>query len=637
MNLLRQHTIRFEIFNRLFEFYIMKCIFFFKRIWQLLIFLALGVSVINCGMPICNGTNVNKATCDAAKGSWILGDFVCSKGLQPTEVIYVSSDPDLNHEVYTTASEFEKFKASQGTYYPVELTCGSTTLPDPTNPFGDESYIVGRTPDKCNLSASGGRITETSSYVVVENCKNQYYMDTQNTLDQKFEAAYRVIYIKFVIQDYDPTKNYALYIDEQSTRVFQTRIAYPIEQNRDIKYIEPPVKPNQITPIKGTIQAHLYLKATDLLTEITKTYTVTIKTFTNDINVPNSNVPNLTPSTFELSNRYFRNGVNYQTRVMNITLYGNSGTTFESNISGYSANAETFETTFKNVWTSSYIHLYPNYLPNNYTPPPNLQIGQQPNLVPKNTALPNYLIDASGYGVLLEEDVTEAVNVGKVTDKDVFEYVVKIFSGRLQSYHNHNIINSLSEVNTLKGVIDGTNNQPAYNNTIGLVVINGFKIYDRTLVDKTSTKKLPSGSTITAYQSNINSSIEYGFTYGATDPTIYNPFCVVNRGSVARHITNVSDINGFLIAVAMHEMAHAWYWTGATDRTISDNMQSHAAHVTGVNQKTCLMLSAPLGYTDATAFPFASDRLKYLNDKRASMQFSEGVQDKLANVLAVSY
>lgn len=506
-------------------------------------------------------------------------------------------------------------------------------------------YIIDRT--ACT-PGDNFRINAPNS-IVIEDCTPPYYIDTHWLKDQfSPTSGDRILYIGVNIDPFDPAKRYALYIEDGLAVIYKGELGY-FNGNTHIVEVLPNREPRTPAAVQFTVQARVYMNASPLSNPQQKSYNVSVKEFVDNINSPTGPVTSISPVTLELNNRYLHQGVPYKERVMSIQFLGNSGTTFNSNVSGLG-----FHATFTKVWTNSEIHAYPNYLPSgSYKPSVNPGV---PNTTPGNTVLPNYLVDSDGYGVILDTDFN---NADLSSDQSCYDDLLEWgWEMRLEAYLSHINNNEANDVNTLAKLEDTRNEAaaqvPPYQNQVSVLAITGFRIYEvdpgtgelkrnpnGTLAPHiTATKLFPSGGTLTAYRASLQTGT-LGATISLPSAAQYHPVIVIDVGLITQ-LTGASNLSTKIMATTMHELAHAWFNKKVTDDALDNGTPaggalSHAAYVKGAGSAYCLMRYCPAGQENNMGSISSTVMQQFTTNQLNQMAFSRSIQQRLANVMAMTY
>jgi hypothetical protein len=483
--------------------------------------------------------------------------------------------------------------------------------------------------------------------IVVEDCTPPYHIDTHWVKDQFGPiSGDRSVYIGVSIDPFDPAKRYALYVEDGSVVIFRGELGY-FNGSTHIAEVNPKKEPKKPGLVEFTVRTKLFMNASPLGNPQQRTYTVSVKEFVDNIAMPTGQVTSIPSVQLELNNRYLHQNVQYKERVMSIQLLGNVGTTFTSNVS-----AHTFHATFTSVWTNSEIHAIPHYLPSPYKP--SITDGT-PNSTPGNTVLPNYLVDKDGYGVIPDTDFADS---DQANTKKCYEDLVNWWATRMDTYMAHMNSNEANLVNTLDK-LQGTKLvtvQPPYQNQVSVLAIQGFKVYGvdpltgelgkdqngNLLPDVTATAKLPGNITVTAYRAGMQSGTA-GATYNLPTNAMYHPVVVVDVGMITK-FSGTANLSKEIMATTMHELAHAWFNKKVTDDRKLDGTDygitmSHAGFVKGEGSEFCLMLYCPVGQeANFVAGTVPAGVMQTFNaGQLTQMGFSRSIQQRLANVMAITY
>lgn len=510
--------------------------------------------------------------------------------------------------------------------------CSFTTKSAPTLTI-DESYTI-NSDVSCKPSSFK---TASTNVLFAENCS--YYTDTKTGLEK---SKVIMAYVDFI---FNKDKNYGLYIYDNADPT-KIKSFCPIDWvDKKIRKINPVNKPNDPAHPETRVTATIKSKVDFPIGGLERTVTMYLRSYGTDYNVfdPQDIVP---PFEFKLRDKQKgEDGFLYAERLMNLRLYGGTGA-FRNNIKDYYASTQfgskSFSECFTEVFTNSEIHLFPNYLPAviPYSPTRNPDPG--------NTPLPEFLVDKDGDAVLLLDDMNKLSEMSPApSDEELFTMSWSLWFRRISSFSALIRSGKSASAITLQQVKDNISDHP-YSNTIDLFVIKGFKIYktdypnvslspyDYSFRYNGKTAQLPQYIIDHSYPKIIGDH-PYGIPNGIANSTTklgcYNPVAVVIKNSLDLHLNEgVNSINSFCVAVAMHELGHAWYGSGTNDNNKPTYNEKHIAYVTGKGSRYCLMRTTPMTNYNG---PLDSS-IELINGSYYQMQFSEGLQQQIGNVLCVT-
>jgi hypothetical protein len=124
---------------------------------------------------------------------------------------------------------------------------------------------------------------------------------------------------------------------------------------------------------------------------------------------------------------------------------------------------------------------------------------------------------------------------------------------------------------------------------------------------------------------------------------MYHPVVVVDVGMITK-FSGTANLSKEIMATTMHELAHAWFNKKVTDDRKLDGTDygitmSHAGFVKGEGSEFCLMLYCPVGQeANFVAGTVPAGVMQTFNaGQLTQMGFSRSIQQRLANVMAITY
>lgn len=103
----------------------------------------------------------------------------------------------------------------------------------------------------------------------------------------------------------------------------------------------------------------------------------------------------------------------------------------------------------------------------------------------------------------------------------------------------------------------------------------------------------------------------------------------MDRGAISKYLSVPAEIEGKCIATALHELGHAWYYSGSNDMSKLTVQEQHNAYITGEGEGYCLMRY------DIYAAEVTSTA-KFFKEQTKQMAFSAGLRRRLARVFAIT-
>lgn len=320
------------------------------------------------------------------------------------------------------------------------------------------------------------------------------------------------------------------------------------------------------------------------------------------------------------SGRYFIN------RIMKITNYDNiTGGSYETKIND---RISTFNESFKKAYTDNEVNITPEF--NNYS-------------------IPDFLIDKDGMGVLVieNEDLVDFKKFKKQNEK--FMFLFNKWMLRCRYYHN--TAKGRTDIDAFFGNKFNEDNliSANYTNNIGLICVNGFKLYNPIYnsimtgltqlstteeMDKFKTDDEPIGRSAT----NLSLGLDlYGTTLiekngrNYIEPVVFIFSHVIKNGFSNK--TNAND-NEIEQNIAIHELCHAWS-TGVTQGKTGDSRLDHTYYLDGANgywsgsgNTYCNLRDSPKSGLGQDAF------LEYLVKRAEQNKFSKGIKQRISNIMA---
>lgn len=455
-----------------------------------------------------------------------------------------------------------------------------------------------------NLRSSG---VCTESEVFQELCASgmedyKYPVDCISGYDVINGLPGREVYLKARICSYDPTKEYTLQLTHENIYTGQkTDIGGPIRIGYNanfthIKKREPASKPDSPTTAVFTIQ--VFVSHPTHVPGDSKT--ATIKAFLKEKGASAS----LAVGHIEVADFYEYNGTKYKKREFNIYVASNPQAA-SSDIRTYSAHYGNFEKYFQKAYTDE-AHVVGNF---------------------RTINLPDYLIDAAGNAVLLEQDfkfVSDTVDFFIRWNNAVHQW-----RRRCLQYFYLNKNNQTSGT-LLRDLIPLYKRQRPYDNTAILSVVKTNKFYSYELgsniLKDVSFDFLFEQKSKTYYQLNLEyftsglqgeeNSFVFGLTNGDQDPGKYTPMSIIFLDPI--HARYSSTATQTAIKVGLHELAHAWNFRGLLGPA-EHPCDKHNGYVYGEGARRC-MFQCP-----------------HNPESLYNMSFSKGIVQRLLKVMAITF
>jgi len=412
----------------------------------------------------------------------------------------------------------------------------------------------------------------------------------------------REVYLKARICSYDPTKEYTLQLTHENIYTGQkTDIGGPIRIGYNanfthIKKREPASKPDSPTTAVFTIQ--VFVSHPTHVPGDSKT--ATIKAFLKEKGASAS----LAVGHIEVADFYEYNGTKYKKREFNIYVASNPQAA-SSDIRTYSAHYGNFEKYFQKAYTDE-AHVVGNF---------------------RTINLPDYLIDAAGNAVLLEQDfkfVSDTVDFFIRWNNAVHQW-----RRRCLQYFYLSKNNQLAGT-TLGGLLELYRKRRPYDNTAILSIVKTNKLYSyesgSNILKDVSFDFLFEQKSKTYYQLNLEyftsglqgeeNSFVFGLTNGELQEDVFVPMSIIFLDPI--HARYSSTATQTAIKVGLHELAHAWNFRGMIGST-GRPCDKHNEYVYGEGARRC-MFQCP-----------------HNPESLYNMSFSKGIVQRLLKVMAITF
>jgi len=447
----------------------------------------------------------------------------------------------------------------------------------------------------------------TESEVFQELCTSgmedfKYPVDCLSGYDVINGLPGREVYLKARICSYDPAKEYTLQLTHENIYTGKkTDIGGPVRIGYNanfthIKKREPASRPDSPTTAVFTIQ--VFVNHPTHVPGDSKT--ATIKAFLKEKGASAS----LAVGHIEVADFYEYNGTKYKKREFNIYVASNPQAA-SSDIRTYSTHYGNFEKYFQKAYTDE-AHVVGNF---------------------RTIYLPDYLIDAAGNAVLLEQDfrfVSDTVDFFIRWNNAVHQW-----RRRCLQYFYLSKNNQLAGT-TLGSLLELYRKRRSYDNTAILSVVKTNKLYSyesgSNILKDVSFDFLFEQKSKTYYQLNLEyftsglqgeeNSFVFGLTNGELQEDVFVPMSIIFLDPI--HARYGSTATQTAIKVGLHELAHAWNFRGMIGST-GRPCDKHNEYVYGEGARRC-MFQCP-----------------HNPESLYNMSFSKGIVQRLLKVMAITF